>query len=228
MSAELGGLVLAVDTSADVAGVAVANSAGVIASGCRPAVGRQVEELAPLIQRVMAEASADFSLISNVVCAVGPGPYTSLRVGVMTAQVLAAVTGAKAYGVCTHDVLASQFSADHEVVVVTQARRREPAFSVYVGDERVEGPAIAPLEEILAKRAGAQIVATIDIGVSDTAARRVSPDPAVLAEYFLSSAQGRVVRGAGLLEPVPIYLRPADVREPIDLRGKALRAAINQ
>jgi hypothetical protein len=27
---------------------------------------------------------------------------------------------------------------------------------------------------------------------------------------------------------VPIYLRPADVREPIDLRGKALRAAINQ
>jgi tRNA threonylcarbamoyl adenosine modification protein YeaZ len=223
MSAEMGGLVLAVDTSADVAGVAVANSARVIASGCRPAVGRQVEELAPLIQRVMAEGSADFSLISHVICAVGPGPYSSLRVGVMTAQVLAAATGAKAYGVCTHDVLASQFSADHEVVVVTQARRREPAFSVYVGDERVEGPAIAPLEEILAKRPGAQVVATIDIGV-----QRVSPDPAVLAEYFLSSAQGRVVRGAGLLEPVPIYLRPADVREPIDLRGKALRAAINQ
>jgi tRNA threonylcarbamoyl adenosine modification protein YeaZ len=238
MSAELSGLVLAVDTSADVAGVAVANSAGVIASGCRPAVGRQVEELAPLIQRVMAEASADFSLISQVVCAVGPGPYTSLRVGVMTAQVLAAAIGAKAYGVCTHDVLASQFSADHAVVVITQARRREPAFSVYVGDERVEGPAIAPLEEILAKRPGAQVVTTIDIGVSDTAVcdtavndmavRRISPDPAGLAQYFLSPAQGRVVRGAGLLEPVPIYLRPADVREPIDLRGKALRAAINQ
>jgi tRNA threonylcarbamoyl adenosine modification protein YeaZ len=223
MSAELSGLVLAVDTSADVAGVAVASSAGVIASGCRPAVCRQVEELAPLIQRVMAEASADFSLISHVVGAVGPGPYTSLRVGVMTAQVLAAAIGAKAYGVCTHDVLASQFSTDHEVVVVTHARRREPAFSVYVGDERVEGPAIAPLEEILAKRPGAQVVATIETGVP-----RVSPDPAVLAQYFLSSAQGRVVRGAGLLEPVPIYLRPADVREPIDLRGKALRAAINQ
>jgi tRNA threonylcarbamoyl adenosine modification protein YeaZ len=222
MSAEMGGLVLAVDTSANVAGVAVANSAGVVASGCRPAVGRQVEELAPLIQRVMAEASADFSLISNVVCAVGPGPYTSLRVGVMTAQVLAAAIGAKAYGICTHDVLASQFSADHEVVVVTQARRCEPAFSVYVGDEKVEGPAIAPLEEILTKRPGAQVVATIDIGVP-----QVSLDPAVLAEYFLSSTQGRVARGAGLLEPVPIYLRPADVREPIDLRGKALRAAIN-
>jgi tRNA threonylcarbamoyl adenosine modification protein YeaZ len=222
MSAEMGGLVLAVDTSANVAGVAVANSAGVVASGCRPAVGRQVEELAPLIQRVMAEASADFSLISNVVCAVGPGPYTSLRVGVMTAQVLAAAIGAKAYGICTHDVLASQFSADHEVVVVTQARRCEPAFSVYVGDERVEGPAIAPLEEILTKRPGAQVVATIDIKMP-----QVSLDPAVLAEYFLSSTQGRVARGAGLLEPVPIYLRPADVREPIDLRGKALRAAIN-
>jgi tRNA A37 threonylcarbamoyladenosine modification protein TsaB len=141
----------------------------------------------------------------------------------MTAQVLAAATGAKACGVCTHDVLASQFSADHEVVVVTQARRREPAFSVYVGDQRVEGPGIAPLEEILAKRPGAQVVATIDTGV-----QQVSPDPAVLAEYFLSSARGRVVRGAGLLEPVPIYLRPADVREPIDLRGKALRAATNQ
>lgn len=223
LSAGSGGLVLALDTSADVAGVAVARLSGVIASGAKPALGRQVEELAPLIKEVMAEAGEDFSSITDLVCAVGPGPYTSLRVGVMTAQAIAAAVGAKAHGVCTHDVLASQMSASDDLVTITQARRREPAFSAYSSLARVAGPEIAALIDIEERFPKAQFVATIDIGF-----QRISPDPAVLANYFLDATQGRSVRGVGLLDPLPIYLRPADVREPIDLRGKALRAAINQ
>jgi len=220
---DLGDLVLAVDTSAQVAGVALAGASGVMASESRPAAGRQVEELAPLIRDVMHKTGVEFSSISDVVCAVGPGPYTSLRVGVMTAQAIAAAVGATAHGVCTHDVLASQFDSAHDLITITQARRREPAFSVYVGLDRVTGPEIASLDDIIQKSPTAKAVATIDTGVPP-----VSPDPRALVEYFLRAQRGEQVRGAGLLPPAPIYLRPADVREPIDLRGKALRAAINQ
>jgi tRNA A37 threonylcarbamoyladenosine modification protein TsaB len=141
----------------------------------------------------------------------------------MTAQAIAAAVGATAHGVCTHDVLASQCDSAHDLITITQARRREPAFSVYVGLSRVTGPEIASLDDIIQKSAKAKVVATIDIGVPP-----VSLDPLALVEYFLRAQRGDQVRGAGLLPPVPIYLRPADVREPIDLRGKALRAAINQ
>jgi len=228
-------VLLALDTSADLAGVAVAQGQTILASAVTPATGQQAETLAPLIAATMKEAGVEFDELSAVVCAVGPGPYTGLRVGVMSAQIIGAASEVPVYGVSTHDLLAQQFHdrtgapASSGVVVITQGRRREPAFSAYVGLERVEGPDIGEMAQIRERYPLAEIVSAVDLGPSVTPEVRwqqVSPNPAVLCEYFTRTVEGVAVAGGGLIEPAPIYLRPADAREPVDLRAKALKAAL--
>ncbi len=239
---ESGSFSLALDTSADVAGVAVARGEQLLASESLPAIGEQAEKLSPLIAVVMKQAGVGFSDLSGLVCAVGPGPYTGLRVGVMTAQIIASAAGVPAYGVSTHDLLAQQFAgpnalshpnelaAPPELVVVTQARRMQPSFSAYRDGIKVEGPDIAEIAQIQQSYPLAQFISTVDlaaVALPGLKWQKVSPNPSVLCEYFWRSINGLFVAGAGLIEPKPIYLRPADAREPVDLRGKALRAALH-
>jgi tRNA threonylcarbamoyladenosine biosynthesis protein TsaB len=233
---ESGSVILALDTSADVAGVATARGDQLLASDSVPAVGEQAEKLAPLIAASMKQAGLSFSDLSGVVCAVGPGPYTGLRVGVMTAQIIASAMGLPAYGVSTHDLLAEQFAGPNEsvdlpeLVVVTQARRLQPSFSAYRDGRKVEGPDIAKIDQIHQSYPRAQVISTVDLAAVASSGlkwQKVSPNPSVLCEYYWRAINGLFVAGQGLIEPKPIYLRPADAREPVDLRGKALRAALH-
>ena len=51
--------------------------------------------------------------LEQVVVGLGPGPFTGLRVGVVTAQVLGQVLGLELRGICSLDVVAAQFAAAH-------------------------------------------------------------------------------------------------------------------
>lgn len=228
-------VILALDTSASTAGVAVARGDLLLASDSVPAIGQQAEKLASQVEVVMNQAGVSFSDLSAVVCAVGPGPYTGLRVGVMTAQIIAAAVGVGACGISTHDLLAQQFYDQGEslqssdLVVITQARRQQPAFSVYRGLSKITGPDIGTLADLSESLPLAIFVSTIDLGTNQDFALSWQPvllNPEVIITYFVRANLGLPVAGSGLVEPVPIYLRPADAREPIDLRGKALRAAL--
>lgn len=220
------------DTSTDVAGVAIGDSEALLIGNSVLASGQQAETLAPLIAVSMRQAAVEFAQLGAVVCAAGPGPYTGLRVGVMTAQIIAEVARVSAFGVGTHDLLAQQLYEGEEsidLVVLTQARRRQPSFSVYRGLEKIAGPEIAPLDEIAAKWSDSLFASTFELH-GDEGLRlnwqKVSPDPAVMLTYFALAKAQLPVAGDGLVDPMPIYLRPPDAREPIDLRGKALRAAL--
>jgi tRNA threonylcarbamoyl adenosine modification protein YeaZ len=68
---------------------------------------RHGELLAPMIAKVMADAGASRAELSAVAVGVGPGPYTGLRVGVVTARVLGSVLGIPVHGVCSLDLIAA-------------------------------------------------------------------------------------------------------------------------
>ncbi|HEY0240557.1 MAG TPA: tRNA (adenosine(37)-N6)-threonylcarbamoyltransferase complex dimerization subunit type 1 TsaB, partial [Friedmanniella sp.] len=65
-----------------------------------------VEQLLPLVHRCLAAAGAGLGDVAHVVVGLGPGPFTGLRVGIVTAQVLAHVQHAGLHGVCSLDVIA--------------------------------------------------------------------------------------------------------------------------
>ncbi|HEX9338173.1 MAG TPA: tRNA (adenosine(37)-N6)-threonylcarbamoyltransferase complex dimerization subunit type 1 TsaB, partial [Pseudonocardiaceae bacterium] len=61
------------------------------------------ELLTPHITAVLAEAGIGFDLVDAIVCGTGPGPFTGLRVGMVTAASLGHALGVPVHGVCTLD-----------------------------------------------------------------------------------------------------------------------------
>jgi len=104
------------------------------------------EQLMPLVSECVDAAGIGMADLDQLFVGLGPGPFTGLRVGVVTAQVLSFALDLELRGVCTLDVLAAQFvAASHgEFVVATDARRREVYWARYSPDGvRLEQPRVS-------------------------------------------------------------------------------------
>jgi tRNA threonylcarbamoyladenosine biosynthesis protein TsaB len=176
-----------------------------------------------MIAKAMADAGASRGDLTAVAAGVGPGPYTGLRVGVVTAKVLGAVLGIPVHGVCSLDVIAAASPlTGPEFLVATDARRKEVYWARYdASGRRVEGPLVGPAASI---PAAAQLrVAGVGGQLYPEAFAEVTgpayPDARTLCE-IVARQSGRFSGPAGavpavpLLPPEPLYLRRPDAREP--------------
>ena len=103
-------LVVGFDTATPAVSVALHDGERVVSEAFAADGRRHGELLAPMIAKVMADAGASRADLTAVAVGVGPGPYTGLRVGVVTARVLGAVLGIPVHGVCSLDVIAAATS----------------------------------------------------------------------------------------------------------------------
>jgi tRNA threonylcarbamoyladenosine biosynthesis protein TsaB len=97
------GFLLAIDTSTRYAGIALARDGEVIEHLWRSNQNHGTE-LLPAIERLLGDASADFSDIDRVGVATGPGGFSALRVGLATAKGLALPANLPIVGISTHDL----------------------------------------------------------------------------------------------------------------------------
>ena len=100
-------LVLALDTATAAVSVALAEVSADAVDCPRPAPGDQPEGARRAarahIDAVLRDAGVSPEDVGAVVAGVGPGPYTGLRVGLVTAVVLGDALGVPTYGVCSLD-----------------------------------------------------------------------------------------------------------------------------
>jgi tRNA threonylcarbamoyladenosine biosynthesis protein TsaB len=207
-------LLLGLDTATPAVSVALHDGSQPLAQLVSVDTHRHAELLAPAIAKVIADAGAEREDLTGVAVGVGPGPYTGLRVGVVTARILGAALGIPVYGVCTLDVIAADVDRDGDFLVATDARRRELYWARYDSRaRRVAGPAVGSPATI----SGRDLPA--------------AGEGALLYPSFLPNGRGpaypaaatlcRVVTTAladadddPLLPPEPLYLRRPDAREP--------------
>ncbi len=166
------------------------------------------ELLAPAIDEVLSEAGVSRVDLTSVVVGVGPGPYTGLRVGVVTARTLGYALRIPVRGVCTLDAIAFAAAVDEPFVVTTDARRKELFWAAYdASGARLDGPFVGkPVDlprDVVVVGAGPDLYPEVFERVSGPR----DPRAAALAGL---SASGR----ARLLEPEPIYLRRPDAVAP--------------
>lgn len=211
-------MLLAFDTSSAAVTVAVADpsSGEVLASSSAVDALRHGEVLAPAIRAALAEAGVRPSGLSLVVVGVGPGPFTGLRVGLVTAMTMADLLGIEAVGVCSLDVLARSVSTPGPIAVATDARRKEIYWAVYDAPaadgsrRRLEGPAVDKPAAVAHVLSGLPVVgrgATLyadQLGGKVVASGPEYPSAAVLAA-------GAIDRTLQLVLPAPLYLRRPDV-----------------
>jgi len=150
-------LVLAIDTStpAVTAGV-VRLGDGYEALAERVTVDPRAhaERLTPNIVDALAHSGVDADQLDAVVVGCGPGPFTGLRVGMATAAAFGHALGIPVRGVCSLDAIA--VGTTGEVLVVTDARRREVYWARYRDGVRIDGPAVCAASDV---PAGATAVA---------------------------------------------------------------------
>jgi tRNA threonylcarbamoyl adenosine modification protein YeaZ len=140
-------LLLAFDTATSAVTVALHDGAGVIADESAVDARRHGELLACSIASVLRRSGAAAADLTAIAVGTGPGPYTGLRAGLVTARVLASALGIGVDGVCTLDVIARSAAAGaggREFIVATDARRKEVYWARYsAAAERISGPEVS-------------------------------------------------------------------------------------
>jgi tRNA threonylcarbamoyl adenosine modification protein YeaZ len=212
-------LLLAFDTATPAVTVALHDGVRVLADRTTVGSRRHGELLATMIEEVLAAGGAARADLDAVAVGTGPGPYTGLRAGLVTARVLASALGIPAVGVCTLDVMAhaaAPAAAGREFIVAADARRKEVYWARYrptalrIGDPAVGLPAALASAGITASCpvAGEGPVLYPELGGCTIPPRY--PDAAHLAGI----AAQRLAEHVPGESPEPLYLRRPDARVP--------------
>lgn len=201
-------LLLALDTATPAITVAVHDGTQIVGAIEAHGATAHGELLAPAIRDALSAAGATPQDLTDVAVGVGPGPFTGLRVAVVTARTLAATLGLTEHGVCTLDILAAQVAAEGDYLVATDARRKEVYWARYSGGDRLTGPDVAAAADLPADVRALRAYgrgAALYSDVLQHAGGPLDPSAATLAELVVS---GR----ARELPLEPLYLRRPDAQ----------------
>ncbi len=199
-------MLLALDTATPAVTVAVADGVDVLASSRTVDARRHGELLAPAVAAALADAGVDRRDLTAIAVGVGPGPFTGLRVGLVTARTLGAALAIPVVGVCTLDALALGSGLSSRYRVATDARRKEVYWAEYDGTARVDGPHVERPEAVPYDGPVAGEGPLLYPAAFPDAREPRYPQAADLARW--------VAGGLPTVEPLPLYLRRPDATEP--------------
>jgi tRNA threonylcarbamoyladenosine biosynthesis protein TsaB len=201
-------VLLALDTSTPAVTVALHDGEHVVAESTTIDARRHTELLGPAIVDVLNSAGVDRQQLTEIAVGVGPGPFTGLRIGLVTARMLGHVLGTPVHGVCSLDIVAYGVAVPGPFVVATDARRNEVYWAAYDDPgRRTAGPDVA----------APSVIAT-DLPVAGAGARlyhNAFPNP-VPPQFPSAVDLARAVTrdDVQVLPPRPIYLRRPDAQPP--------------
>ena len=223
-------LLLAIDTSTTAITVGLHDGTSVVAESTTLDARAHAEHLAPNIRAALASAGAEPGDVTDVVVGIGPGPFTGLRVGIVTGRTFAFALGLPVRGLTSLDAIAHEAwlgGRRGDLLVATDARRKEVYAATYVlGDDRacrMNEPIVSRAADLPAEVRALPVagrgpslygdalsgkVAPLDVSggaLADLAVRRLRESPSGDGELQ------HVDPGHGFDGLEPLYLRRPDV-----------------
>ncbi|WP_431042743.1 tRNA (adenosine(37)-N6)-threonylcarbamoyltransferase complex dimerization subunit type 1 TsaB [Streptomyces sp. P1-3] len=224
-------LLLALDTATPAVTAALHDGTQVVAESSQTDARRHGELLLPAVDRVLRTTGHALADVTGVVVGVGPGPYTGLRVGLVTAATFGAALDVPVHGLCSLDGIAyaaGQAGLTGPFVVATDARRKEVYWARYDDPRsRATEPAVnRPAEiaerfpeiaELPAVGAGALLYPDFfgDVPAGMPEHQSAAALAALAAEKL---AAGESVESGGFLPDRPLYLRRPDAQVPANYK----------
>ena len=207
-------VVLAIDTATPAVTAGLADLDGpagrpaVLAERVTVGARAHAERLTPNVLDALADAGCAMADLHAVVVGCGPGPFTGLRVGMASAAAYGQALSIPVRGVGSLDAIGVATTGD--VLVVTDARRREVYWARYADGVRVAGPAVNAPGDVdpgaaAAVAGSAAHAALFSLPVLDVEYPTVAG--LVAAVHDWEAAPGPLV---------PLYLRRPDAKAPAD------------
>lgn len=206
------------------------------------------EVMAPFAHAALQEAGVRGEELDAILTGTGPGPFTGLRAGIVTARALGFAWSVPVYGMMSLTALAERAYQERvfaqgggaceaegaELLVASDARRREVYSARYrvntEGYSLVDGPTVSPASEILpgegpsyAYGYGAGLYAETlrELGWDLVeAGERIHPH----AEYLLATAARRGLDALSL-DTSALYLRDSDAKIPAAMLARQQKQA---
>ena len=211
-------IILAFDTSTSAITAAVHDGSRILAESAVIDTRRHTEALAPMVEKSLQECGLRPADLTHIAVGIGPGPFTGLRVGIVTAVTMGYALGVPVHGICSLDALAAQAvgDVDGELLVASDARRKEVYWARYVS---ADGSAMRTGEPAVNH--------PLDLPEEVRALPTVGRGPVLYPEHFrnprpiLDVRAGAIADLAALeigsgrhTDAVPMYLRRPDAQEP--------------
>jgi tRNA threonylcarbamoyladenosine biosynthesis protein TsaB len=215
---------LLIETSCSPGLAALAEGERVLAVRNLEEARRHARDLAPAARTMLAEHGWKARDLHGVIVGIGPGSYTGLRVGVMTARTLAYATDCALVGIETFAAIARQTPADTQRVDVIADAQQD---KVYVQSFARSAGAMTPLGPLAIRTfddwlAGLESAAWLSGPGVRTYEQRLQGRPIVevaalqpMARSLLHLGSERLARGEkdDCWKLEPLYLRPSNAEE---------------
>jgi len=215
-------MLLAVDTSTAQVGLALYEESQVLGEMTWTTDRHHTTELAPALSRLLSRCSVTMDMLHALAVAIGPGSFTSLRVGLSLVKGIAFARHLPVIGIQTLGIIAAaQPPSEHPLVALLQAGRTRIAFSVYQHDGKswqVEGPLRSGTIDELADEIESPTIFAGELTSDDRmklskrknilAASPVScvRRPSILAELAWARWQNNDVDDAAALAPIYLHV----------------------
>lgn len=115
--------ILAIDTSTHYLSMAVARDARILASRHFKLKKILSSSIIPEIEKILKKTKISLSSLDGFTVGLGPGSFTSLRVGLSTVKALCLATGKNVVGISSLDVIAMNVKGNGRICVVSDAKR---------------------------------------------------------------------------------------------------------
>lgn len=224
---------LAIETSGRVGRVALSRGEAVAAQTSLDSGRQHARDLVPAVAGLFAEVGWAARDLDGVIVSRGPGSYTGLRVGLMSAKALGFATGAAVLAIDTFRVIAGQVAEDAlRVDVLADAQQNRVYVQRFVREN--VGTALSPVHDLLVTKyeewARSFEPPGWVTGPGLRVAGRVLPDGAVTApgEWWdphlesllrLGMIRWRAGEADDCMTIEPLYLRPSSAEEQWDAPG---------
>jgi len=215
-------MLLAVDTSTSLVGLALYDGDQVLGEMTWTTKQHHTTELSPALSGLLKRCGVTMASVNALGVAIGPGSFTSLRVGLSLVKGIALARNLPVMGISTLDVIAgAQPLSKNPLAAILQAGRTRIAFGVYKSHKsgwQAEGPVRSgTLDELIAEIETLTVIAgeltseerkkiskikKLQLASPALCVRR----PAVLAELVWNRWQENDIDDAATLAPIYLHV----------------------
>ena len=210
-------MLLAIDTCGPLCSAALAEGENLIAIRNEDIGRGHAERLMPMLEEMLRESNIDWSQLNKIVCTIGPGSFTGLRVGLATARGLALALNCLCIGVSVFEAFAAVVQADNNnqpFVVAMDAKRNQVWLQLYNGNSLPMAEPLALSNDDARRDIPASIINLYGSGAPLLA---IENSRYIVKNSSASAPIEGVVkiamaRKSNSIKPKPLYLRNPDAK----------------